>query len=234
MFTHPREVCWFPPVCLSRWPDVIGDVQDFVRRLRAVLPRGWLGDIAPISDTVLSAFGAAWEIVFALIATLRSLSRIKTAYGPFLDMISTDFFAAGLVRQSGESDASFITRIGYELLRSRATRQAVDTALWQLTGRRPAIVEPARAIDTGSYNRGGVGYGVAGAWGSLLLSNACFVTAFRPHGVGIAELAGFGTGGPIVYGNLAMVATSVSDQSIYASIAKVLPLGCTAWVRISD
>ena len=210
-----------------------GDVQDFVRRMRAVMPKGWFSDTAAVLDGVLGAVGAAWQSIYALILTVIELARISTATGLFLDLISTDFFASDLPRVVGESDVSFRLRIQQELLRTRATRAALDLALYQMTGLHPSIVEPARPQDTGAYNVGGAGYGVAGAWGDLLLSNTCFVTAYRPVGRGIANLAGYGTGGPVVYGDLDMVATEVTDASIFACAARVLPLGCTAWLRIA-
>ena len=150
-----------------------------------------------------------------------------------MDMISTDFFGTELPRLAGESDTSFRSRITEELLRSRASREALNTALNQLTGFYPVIVEPARPEDTGGYSRGGVGYCAAGAWGSLILSNACFVTAYRPMGMGISDLAGYGSGGVVAYGDLDMVATGVTDARIFACAAQILPLGCTAWLRIS-
>ena len=210
-----------------------GDIQDFVLRMRAVLPRGWFSDTAVVLDGVLGAIGAAWQAIYTLIQTVVSLARIATATGPFMDMISADFFGTDLPRLPGESDAAFRVRISQELLRTRASREALDVALYQLTGFYPVIVEPARPEDTGGYSRGGVGYCEAGAWGNLLLSNACFVTAYRPAGMGIANLAGYGSGGIIVYGDLDMVATKVTDASIFAGAARILPLGCTAWLRIS-
>ena len=210
-----------------------GDIPDFVRRMRAVLPKGWFSDAAPATGGVLAAIAAAWQAIYALIQTVIGLSRISTVTGPFLDMASADFFAADLPRVLGETDISFRTRIQQELLRARATRAALDLALYQLTGSHPQIVEPARPDDTGGYSVGGAGYGVAGAWGDLLISNTCFVTAYRPAGEGIANLAGYGTGGPVVYGDLNMIATEVTDASIFACATRVLPLGCTAWLRIA-
>ena len=213
---------------------MIGDVQDFVRRMRSVLPRGWFADVSPISDIVLGAQGAAWQYVFGLISTVRNLARIRTSSSEFLDLISVDFFGYRLPRRDSERDDAFVDRIESELLRARATRPALATTLFQLTGHPPIIIEPARPMDTGAYTIGGSSYGVAGAWGSLAIGHCCFVTAFRPHGQGIAAVAGFGTGGPFIYASQSMVAALVSDADIFAAAASVLPLGCTAWLRISD
>ena len=103
-----------------------------------------------------------------------------------------------------------------------------------MTGRAAHIVEPCRPADTGGYTTSGVAYGQAGAWGNLALTHNLFVTAYRPQGSGIAQLAGYDTGGLVVYGNLNMMATVVSDANMYEAVAAVLPLGTTAWLRITN
>ncbi len=211
---------------------MLGDVEDFVSRARRVLPTRWFGDVAPLGDAVLSGFGVAWAAIYALIEAVRAQARLLTASGIFVDMISTDFFGGGLPRRSGESDAGFVQRIGFELLRPRGTRQALTAALAQLTGTPAQVFEPARPMDTGGYNTGGVGYDVAGGYGNLAMPYQVFVTVTRPHGAGIAALAGYDTGGVPAYGSLAMVQSAVSDADIYASTAAVLPAGYSAWVQI--
>ena len=211
---------------------MIGDAADFVRRVRAILPKGWFGDVSPVTEPLLSAFGNAWQAIYSLITAVVSQTRISTASGPFLDFISSDFFGQTLLRRTAEEDDDFRTRIAAELFRPRATRVALEQALTQLSGRLPLIVEPARAADTGGYNTGGIGYGVAGAWGNLMLSHCCFVTAFRLQGNGIANVAGYGTGGPPDYASIGMMSTPVDDSMIYAAAANVLPLGSIAWIRI--
>ncbi len=213
---------------------MIGDVADFVRRMRQVLPVRWFADVAPFANAVLCGLAAAWEAIYLLIITVRAQARIATATGSFLDLISTDFFGFALPRWTHESDHSFEQRMHAELLRPRGTRAALAHALLGLTGRHAQIFAPVRPKDTGGYSAGGVGYGAAGGWGNLALRHASFVTAFRPVGAGIAYLAGYDTGGVLAYGNLSMVATQVSDAQIAASVAAVLPVGHTAWLRIES
>jgi hypothetical protein len=217
---------------------MIGDVADFIRRMLSVLPGRWFADptVSPQAPTLLQAllagFGTAWAAIFLLITQTELLARIATVFGPFLDMASTDFFGLLLPRRPNESDAHFRVRFQQELLRPRATRSALILALTELTGRAPAVFEPVRPADTGGYTIGGVGYCVAGAWGNLSLRHNCFVDALRPLGTGIANFAGYGTGGYLYYGDLSMVATPVTDADIYATVLAVLPAGQTAWVRI--
>jgi len=204
----------------------------------AVLPAGWFSDPAvanqpaTLLQATLSGLGTAWAGIFTLITTVRSMARIATLSGPFLDLASVDFFGNALPRRPGESDIQFRVRVQQALLRPRGTRAALTLALAQLTGRTPVIFEPGRPADTGGYSCIGLWYGIAGGWGNLMLNHTSFVTAFRPAGEGIAEFAGYGTGGYSYYGDLSMVATPVTDSDIYAVASSVLPAGHTAWMRI--
>jgi len=114
-----------------------------------------------------------------------------------------------------------------------------------LTGREPSIFEPALPSDTGAYgthpeSRGGLAYGVAGGWGNLSLPFQCFVTAYRPHGTGIASVSGwccpggaYGQGA-MEYANIELMEDLVSDAEILATIARTMPVAATAWTRLSD
>jgi hypothetical protein len=66
-----------------------------------------------------------------------------------------------------------------------------------------------------------------------------FLTARRPVNENVSLLAGYGTGfggygiGPIAYADLELFAGNVSDADIYRSLARILPVTATAWIRIS-
>jgi hypothetical protein len=156
-------------------------------------------------------------------------------------MIAADFFGAALLRQSNQSDASFRNRIIINLFRERATRNGLVKVLTDLTGRAPAIFEPQRPLDTGSYGGPLIGYGVAGGYGSMLLPFQAFVTAYRPTGTGIPNVAGYGisTGGysqgsQAELASMSMIQGAVTDADIYAAIDSVKPVGTTLWTRISN
>jgi hypothetical protein len=214
--------------------------------MRGVLPRRWFVDPPPtdqppsLLQALLSGFGSAWAAMYALVTRVELLSRIATATGVFLDIVSVDFFGSVLPRRPGEADDPFRLRIQQELFRPRTTRSSLDLVLNELTGRPPTIFEPVRPADTGGYGivdigywvGGGVGYSVAGGWGNLALRHNSFVTVQRPLGVGIPDLAGYNTGGYSYYGDPFMVATPVTDANIFAAIVAVLPAGHIAWVRI--
>lgn len=215
-----------------------GDQNDMAARIKAVLPP-WFGTPSPILNALLAGIGAIWAFVYSLLAYVITQTRIATATGIFLDMISLDFFGNGLPRKAGESDSAFRARIDQTILRPQATREALSQVLVDLTGRAPVIFEPTRPDDTGSYTSGGAGYGVAGGWGDLNLPFQCFVTAYRPRENGIANVAGWNAGGgygvgPIEYADLALASLGISDSDIDAAIAAVLPAATIAWTRISN
>ncbi len=217
-----------------------GDQSDMLARIKAVLPSQWFPDTTPILDAMGAGIAAGWSWAYALLTYAKLQTRIASATDVWLDMIAGDFFGTSLSRRPAEPDQAYRGRIGQELLRPRGTRGAVALILSELTGRQPVIFEPARTTDTGGYAVGGVGYGVAGGWGSLALPYQAFVTAFRPAGSGIANVAGWGGPvggygvGTIEYGNLSMVQGQVTDADISAAVAAVMPAASIAWTRISN
>ncbi len=217
---------------------MVGDPEDMLVRLKAVLPTRWFPDATPVLDGLLSGFGATASWLYGVLSTVRGQARIATASGAFLDMIATDFFGSALARRAGQGDTAFRDRIAAELLRERATRPALAAALLDLTGRAPVIFEPSRPADTGAWGVAS-GYGTAGGWGSLALPLQCFVTAYRPIGSGIAAVGGWGQNaggyghGAIEYATLAMLDGQVTDADITSVIAGVMPVAAIAWTRIT-
>ena len=204
------------------------------RRTRASLPAGWFSDATIVLQALLEGPGTAWASIYNLLQVCIAQCRIVTASGVFLDVIGVDYFGSALPRRVDENDNLFRERVLKEILRPRATRNAIALALTQLTARSPNIFEPARTADTGGYTYGGLGYATAGGWGNLNLPYQFFVTVFRPAGVGIASFAGYGTGGIPVYASLSMQPNRVSDANLLGAIPPLLPAGITAWARISD
>ena len=208
-------------------------------RLLALLPLRWFPDSAPVLSALLAGLSEGWAWLYAMLGYVRLQTRIATATDSFLDLIAQDFFAGSLPRRFGEADGAFRARIQRELLRPRGTRVALVSELVALTGRAPAVFEPARPADTGAYGAM-TGYGVAGRWGSLALPYQCFVTAYRPRGTGVPLASGWGSaaggwgGGAIQYVSLAMVQSQVTDADIDAAIASTLPAAVTAWTRVSN
>ncbi|QEL18706.1 hypothetical protein [Limnoglobus roseus] len=218
-----------------------GTQGDIVTRLKALLPNGWFRDSTPILDGVLNGIGWALSSVYGLASYARLQTRISTATDGFLDMISFDFFGSGLPRKTQEMDSPFRSRILAALFPEKATRHGLIRALEILTGRTPWVFEPARPADTGAYGTNTMGYGVAGAYGSLQLPFQAFVVAYRPTGQGIPFIAGYGdphgaygTASQIEYANPSLVLGAVTDADIYAAIDGVKPVGTIIWTRVSS
>lgn len=222
-----------------------GARSDIVGRLRALLPSRWFSDDAPVLDAMLTGFASTWSWIRDSTSQAQSQLRITTASDTWLDLMALDYFGRSLRRRRRESDGRFSTRIRAELLRERGTRRAMRLALLDLTGREPAIFEPASPRDTGGYGSAGgassgCGYNIAGGWGSLSLPFQCFITAYRPRGSGIAAVSGwtcqngaYGQG-EIEYANLALMESLVSDADILDSIARTMPAATIAWARITN
>ena len=224
-----------------------GDQADMAGRIRAVLPASWFPlpaadgtSATPVLDAVLAGAGAAGAWLHGLLGSVASQARIGTASGVFLDGIAADFFGNNVQRLVAEGDTAFRARIRATLLLPLGTRAGITQALRILTGRTPRIVEPWNTADTSGYGQATLGYGAAGAYGSLLLPFQVFVTAYRPDGSGIAQVAGYGTppggygAGAIEYGTGAMIEGQVTDAAILATVANATAAGVTAWTAISN
>jgi hypothetical protein len=216
-----------------------GDQSDLLKRIKSLLPFRWFPDSTPVLDALLN--GPAWALsqIYALIQYAKLQTRIATATDGFLDLISYDFFGNNLRRRLQETDNAFRTRILATLFRPKATRQGMIDALVNLTGRTPIIFEPARPADTGGYGIAS-GYGVAGGWGSLRYPAQAFITAFRPAGSGIPNVAGYDTsygsygGGYSMWASLAQVTGAVTDADIYDTINRTAAAGTRMWVRLQS
>ena len=147
---------------------MIGDIADMQARLKRVLPARWFGDVTPILDGLLAGLGSSWADLFTLLNIVRQQSRIKTATAQFLDGAGQDFFGDRLIRRAGEADLAYRARLLQALGRSRATRAAVIDAA-AAAGGAAVVFEPGQPRDTGVYGGPGLGYGVAGGYGSLLM-----------------------------------------------------------------
>ncbi len=211
-----------------------GDGQDMALRLRRMLPAGWFGDATPVLDTLLGALATGLSRFWTLLQFVSQQTRIGSAGGSFLDTAASDYFGQELTRFQGETDDAFRQRVEAGLLRPRGTRTALAEALLQLTARSPVVFEPARTTDTDGYRRGGIGYCLAGGWGSLQLPYQYFITVYRPTAGGIPRVAGYGTGGVPAYGNLTLANPGVTDAVIQDAVTTTIPAGTLAWLRISD
>lgn len=218
-----------------------GDSDDMLARLVSLLPSRWFSHAAPLRDALLGGVADSLAWCYALYADAKNQTRIATATGYFLDMISWDFLGGALRRRGGQGDDSFRAEIVREIFRARASRPAMVAAIADLTGVAPIVFEPANPHDTGVWTTGGrMGWSMLGRWGSMQHPHECWIDLQRPLGQGIPGVNGYG-GAAAGYGagrgewvSLAMVAGPITDTEIYRTVERIRPVGTTCWVRISD
>jgi hypothetical protein len=226
---------------LLRLGPTAGTQGDIVGRLQSVLPNGWFADDAPVLGGLLNGIASGLAVLFQFLAYVQQQTRIATATDTFLDLVAQDFFGGNLVRAPGEPDSSLRARIQRAILQPQATRAALTAVLQNLTGRAPAIFEPPRLQDTGAYAIAStLAYNTVGGYGSFAVPFQCFVTAYRPVGVGVADTNGYGNTaagygqGQGQYTTPAMAASTIRDAAIMQAIAGAMPVAATAWTAISN
>jgi hypothetical protein len=112
------------------------------------------------------------------------------------------------------------------------------SAVSDLTGRAPIIFEPGNASDTGGWDTGVFAFDQVGGWGDIDLPFQVFITAYRPHIGGVANVSGWDnpTGGwdigSFAWTSLDMAQDAITDDDIYSTIASTMPAAGIAWTRI--
>jgi len=117
-----------------------GDVQDFVKRLKAVLPP-WFGEAYPLLNALLAGYATMDAFIYSLTEYLNAQMRIQTATGQNLDLIACDFYEGILERPENMSDEQFRKFILASLLQEQATRKGMEKAIELITGYTPIIWE---------------------------------------------------------------------------------------------
>jgi len=231
---------------------ITGSSLDILNRVKQVLPRGWFAWLAPYRDAILGALSdrAAW--CYSLIGYARAQTRLSTAMGPWLDIISYDFLGR-LLPRNGAADVVFRAQIRATILQERVTRAGMINALTSLTGKTPWVFEPWNNYDTGAYSAigrpyGQFGYGVGrGGYGNMNLPGQIFMIAHRGSFSGVAKVAGYGTNaagyekpgptpanvGVAEYIGLYTDLIGVTNAQIYKMIVNTKPSGVTCWTAIN-
>lgn len=210
-----------------------GSAADLLHRLKRLFPRRWAADKAPVRDAVFGGIGDSLAWLYAQQQKVRAATRRSGTTSYLLDIDAWGFFQGRVLRRTGEADQAWRKRYTDEIFRPRATRTAIDKALYDLTGKHPIIVEPWNPNDTSAYRYSFYGQG---RYGSLLQPYQFFVTAYRPYPPGIPNIAGYGTGfyrAPTTsYISQSSAASPVPDSEIYATIARTAAAGMVPWTKI--
>lgn len=211
-----------------------GSVTDIVGRLRAVLPP-WFPTVAPVLNGLLTGFATSAAFIYSLYQYAQTQTRITTQTGAWLDLTAWDYLGPTFLRRTGESDTSFQSRIITWLTLPRVTVAGITAMLRALTGRTPAVLEPA--IGTGGWDQTpALAYDVAGCWSGSSLS----ITAFRPPGQGIPLVDGFDGGaggydvGAIEWSDIGQVTGQVTDAEITLRVRQWVAAGVNYSLTISS
>jgi len=172
-----------------------GDQDDFISRLLSLLPTGWFPSEASRLNAVLQGPAASLSAAFAMLSFVKAQTRVQTASGSFLDLISEGYFGGDLPRLQYESDAGYADRIEYNLTAPRGTHDGMVQMLQQLTGNTPIIFQP-----------------------NLAANCMCLATLGNPHAAG-----GGGKLGDIAGGSYQAPYASFGNS--FGSAGSVRPLG---------
>lgn len=211
-----------------------GDPQDFQSRLAAGLPARWFPSPSPVLDGLQAGASWAYNSAYNNLTYAASQTRIKTASGVFLDIISADFFGTSLPRLQNEGDDAFRARILANLLVKGPTRGNMVNVLTLLTGKSPAVFEPSNTTDSGGWD-GAFYLDAAGGWGDPRPYQA-FLTVYRPDTalVSLAEWDAWRFAWD-AYGAWSDASpNAITDAALIAAVESTRPLGVTVWMRIAD
>lgn len=218
----------------------VGDQTDMFGRLKSLLPVGWFSDSNPLLDALLWGYAQSIAWGYALYLYAKAQTRIKTASDSWLDLIALDFFGSNLIRYSAQTDTSYLNRILINIFRERTTRHGMEQVLFDLTGRSPVVIEPARPQDVGglgiNFYLGSSGPGLLG---SVVSPYQAFVTVYRPLGMGAGSWPGihtnwFGLGQTSGLIPSSQMTPQVTDADIVAAIEATKPIATTVWYRITS
>lgn len=209
-------------------------------------PAGWFDPEGEVVRGVANAIAEPASFNFGQLVYIQRQARLATATDGFLDLIAEDYFGRGrFKRRNNEIDADYRSRLQAEILRPLGTRAAIIDVITDLTGHAPDVFEPANSADSGwiagadtkpskpfAFGRGRLG--------SRGLPFQFFITITRPASSGFpgrsglsSAPSGFGSG-RFALGNKADREGIVTDEEIYATVARTIPAGVTAWVRIKS
>lgn len=213
------------------------DSDNMQRRLRALLPPGWFAQRARLRDVVLGGIADCLAWAYSTLMIAKAGTRRAGTTGWLLDIDAFGFFGSRVLRRPHETDDAWRRRYTNEIFRPRVTRAAIDSALYDLTGRHPIIIEAANPNDTSAYSAN-AWYGTTGIYGSVLCPYAVFITAFRPSGSGIPNIAGYGYGyygaGTTAIVSLSQVECPLRDADIYDEVAMTVGAGVVGWTDIQS
>lgn len=218
----------------------VGSVADFISRLYGRFPRGWVGSAlkAPIFAALILGMATAHANFYALAQFAGQMVYLGSSTGGWVDTWAYDFFGVFLLRNPGEADLPYISRVKSSLFAPTCTRDAVITAIENASGLTPVLVEPWRGPDTFALNVDAFALGVPGVGrlGSTKMPYQAFV--YLPGVSGRASGMPFGVQpfalGSTASGNyLGNTEQDFTITDILGAINRVRPVGVTVFVNFA-
>jgi hypothetical protein len=216
---------------------MIGDKNNFIERLKQVLPTNWYGEIPETKEgknndvlvSLLSGFATLDSFIYSIMEYVKEQMRIQTATDDNLDLIACDYFGDFLIRFPGTNDTDFRRQILATLLEEMATREGMRKAIFNLTGYYPIIWEPFNPDDTGAYNVPNWGYNTGGGYGGHIPYNfwiTVYVDGSVMDSYGSLNTETWGYNGIELgdngaYGNPSLLSTTLTYEQVLAVINRV-------------
>jgi len=205
-----------------------GDVQNFIDRLKIVLPP-WFGESIPLLNAFLTGFATMDAFIYSIMTYIELQMRLQTATDDNLDIIACDYFGNLLFRAPTMTDAAFMNYIQATLLEEMATRKGMIHAITVLTEIPPIIWEPWDAGGNAAYNIPVWGYNTGGSYGSNIPYNFwinVFVIGNIMNNYGVFDFPtwGYNQSGPIIngaYGNSSLYNYTLTYDEILALINRI-------------
>src|SRR5882724_1777047 len=204
----------------------------------------WYGSTLPKNiDALLQNYVSSGVFNYTQYEYIDLQTRIQTATGENLDLISRDYFNNEFQRRHGQGDGSYRSMLEAFLILERGTRNGLSRALTALTGNVPVLFEFWNPADAGAYNISTTAYDISKYGGGLDdWAYQGFADVYVSAGSGMAFFGGFGEyifpydeidqNAFNFYGSDVLLQDVITDDDIYAVINAFKLYGTVVWTRI--
>lgn len=218
------------------WTD-----ENIYNRLLNNLPP-WFGSNHKNLDVQLQGMIVVASYLYSFVEYAANQTRLQTATGENVDLFAKDYFGNYIKRKANETDESFKSRISSLLLQPRVTRDAIQNALYLLTGYYPKMFEPWNIYDCFCLNVPQYGALNVSIMGNSDLAYQGFIDVYVDSATSLGGYGGLnsnyfglnsvGLGALNFLANESLITGQISDQDIYDTINLSKLFGTVIWVNI--